>query len=91
MRAKNYFSNILPIIVLQLLTISLVKGSLLSAEGYTFDDFVRQFNRNYASLAEKSMREQVFQQNYRNILDEESKANGTYHVTINNFTDWTTD
>lgn len=31
----------------------------------------------------------AFQQNYLKILQEEAAANGSYHVTVNNFTDWT--
>lgn len=65
------------------------QGMLLSAPNYKFEDFVRQFNRNYSSDVEYNSRKAIFQQNYERILAEEQQANGSYHVTINNFTDWT--
>jgi cathepsin L len=73
------------IIILSIISLS---TPLQLTEGYTFEDYVKQFNKVYKSEFERQLRERIFYHNVEKIikLNSESKT-GT--AGINNLTDRT--
>ena len=52
---------------------------------YSYDDFMKQFNRNYQGW-EKALHEKIFKEQYAELL--KLKAQG-HDVVVNDFLDWT--
>ena len=56
--------------------------------GYDFTDYVKEFNKNYATVEEYTSRKSYFDQNYSKILFDNSQ-NYSYTSKVNEMTDWT--
>ena len=68
--------------------IGIVIGCYLAAE-YTFEMYVEQFNKQYPDPDEYERRKAIFEENYRQIQENNHNCNDTCHFEVNNFTDWT--
>lgn len=71
-----------------LLVLTIGSSQDIEDQEYTFDDFCRQFNKNY-DAQEYAHRQPIFLQNYALIQQLQAEGNGNCHFTVNNMTDWT--
>lgn len=79
--------NLLKTSLVFLFILTLISYSVCDSidPNYSYDDFMRHFNRTYTG-AEKAMHEEIFKQNYDELI---RKINNGEDVKVNNFLDWT--
>ena len=56
---------------------------------YTFEEYVRDFDKHYATTAERDHRRSVFESRLRSILEHNADPSHSYKQGINMFTDGT--
>eukprot|EP00039_Didymoeca_costata_P018025 m.331847 g.331847 ORF g.331847 m.331847 type:complete len:383 (-) comp16804_c0_seq1:608-1756(-) len=76
-----------------LLTLTLALSANLTPrwhelDGYSFDDYVRDFQKAYP-VGERPMREKLFQDRLAAVREHNANTQATYKKGINHFSDWT--
>lgn len=76
--------------VLSFLTALFASITLASTTPFTFDEFKQEYNKQYISKEEETMRKAIYEHNLRYIFTENQKEH-TYKLGVNEYADLTTD
>lgn len=78
------------ICLLALVVIVLAKRTnFQNVEGYTFEEYVRDFGKHYASPQEYKLHKQVFNNNLRKVITHNRDTSAKWRAAVNKFTDMT--
>jgi len=78
------------ICLLALVVIVLAKRTnFQNVEGYTFEEYVRDFGKHYASPQEYKLHKQVFNTNLRKVVSHNRDTSAKWRAAVNKFTDMT--